>query len=210
VEADAPTLGRPWRDRRFVTLTLGASLGLFAQIGLISQLFSLLAAPLSRAGAGVAMGFATACAIGGRTVLGMLMRPDTDRRIVAALNVTLQACGSVAFVLAAGHSVPLLLAGCVLFGLGLGNVASLPPLIAQAEFSPDDVQRVVALVTAVSQATFAFAPAAFGMLREVGPGADGSGAPLLFAAAALVQLLSAGGMMLGRRLVFITASAHGG
>jgi MFS family permease len=201
-EGAAP-LGRPWRDRRFATLAAVASLSLFAQIGLIAQLFSLLVQPLGEAGAGAMMGFATACAIGGRTVLGMVMSPQADRRAVAAANLVLQACGSVVLILAAGHWVPLLLLGCLLFGLGLGNVTSLPPLIAQAEFAPADVPRVVALVTALSQASFAFAPAAFGALRDLGQAVGlasyDSSAPLLFGAAALVQILAAGAAMVGRR-----------
>jgi MFS family permease len=199
----AAPLGRPWRDRRFNTLAAAASLSLFAQIGLIAQLFSLLVPPLGEAGAGATMGLATACAIGGRTILGMAISPETDRRVAAAVNVLLQACGSVVLIMAAGHSVPLLLLGCLLFGLGLGNVSSLPPLIAQAEFAPADVPRVVALVTAASQASFAFGPAAFGALRDLGQSMglssyEGS-APLLFGAAALIQILAAGAAMSGRR-----------
>ena len=67
-------INRPWRDRRFVTLAIASSLGLFAQIGLITPLFSLLVPPLGGTGAGATMGWATACAIGGRTVLGMAMK----------------------------------------------------------------------------------------------------------------------------------------
>jgi MFS family permease len=201
-ESAAP-LGRPWRDRRFVTLVAAGSLGLFAQIGLITELFSLLVPSLGEAGAGATMGLTTACAIGGRTVLGMVMGPNADRRIVAAANVLLQACGSIALILAAGQSVPLLLLGCLLFGLGLGNVTSLPPLIAQAEFAPGDVQRVVALVTAFSQATFAFAPAIFGALRDLGQtmgvSTHPSSAPLVFCAAALIQFAAAGAVMFGRQ-----------
>jgi MFS family permease len=200
---DAAPLGRPWHDRRFVTLTACASLGLFAQIGLIAQLFSLLVPPLGEAGAGATMGLATACAIGGRTLLGMMIGPHADRRIVAAANISLQACGSVALILAAGHTVPLLLLGCVLFGLGLGNVTSLPPLIAQTEFAPADVPRVVALVVAISQAGYAFAPAAFGALQDLGHGmglsSHAGSAPLLFGAAALIQISAAGTAMLGRQ-----------
>lgn len=201
-EGAAP-LGRPWRDRRFTTLAAATSLGLFAQIGLIAQLFSLLVPPLGEAGAGATMGLATACAIGGRTILGLVIGPTADRRVIAAANVMLQACGSVVLILAAGYSIPLLLLGCLLFGLGLGNVTSLPPLIAQTEFAPADVPRVVALVTALSQASFAFAPAAFGALRDVGHmvglSSYGGSAPLLFGAAALIQISAAGAIMLGRR-----------
>ena len=45
---------------------------------------------------------------------------------------------------------------------------SMPPLIAQVEFVKDDVPRVVALMVAIGQATYAFAPAVFGLIREFG------------------------------------------
>ncbi|MBR0666763.1 MFS transporter [Roseomonas hellenica] len=195
----AAPLASPWRDRRFLTLAGAATLGLFAQIGLVAQLFSLLVPLLGAGGAGLTMGAVTALAVGGRTLLGLVLRPGADRRSVAAANVALQACGSIV-LLAAGTSVPLVLLGCGLFGLGLGNVTSLPPLIAQGEFAPADVPRVVALVTAISQAGYAFAPAAFGLLRDIGAEAAAvpAGAPLLFATAAVIQLLSAGALLLGR------------
>ena len=197
----AVPLSRPWRDWRFVTLAGAAALGLFAQIGLVTQLFSVLVPTPGEAGAGVTMGAATACAIGGRLLLGLMMPPGADRRIVAAGNVALQAMGSV-ILLCAGSSVPLLLLGCGLFGLGLGNVTSLPPLIAQAEFNPTDVSRVVALVTAISQAGYAFAPAIFGLLRDLGSSGNRAswpgGAALLFAAAGLIQIAAAGTVLLGR------------
>ena len=197
----AAPLARAWRDRRFITLTAVASLGLSAQVGLIAQLFSLLVPPLGEAGAGATMGLATACALGGRTILGLTMSPKADRRVIAAANVSLQLCGSVVLILAAGHSIPLLLLGCLLFGLGVGNTTSLPPLIAQAEFAAVDVPRVVALVSALSQASFAFAPAAFGALRDLGQtlglASHNGSAPLLFGAAALIQIAAASAAMLG-------------
>lgn len=69
----------------------------------------------------------------------------------------------------------------------------------QGEFAPACLPRMVALVTTVSQAGYAFAPAAFGLLRAAGgEAAMAGGAPLLFAMAALIQLLSAGALLLGR------------
>ena len=202
--ADAAPLVTPWRDRRFLTLAAAATLGLFAQIGLVAHLFSLLVPVLGAGGAGLTIGGATACAIGGRLLLGAMMPAGADRRAVAAANAGMQAVGSFV-LLCAGPSVPLLLLGCALFGLGLGNVTSLPPLVAQAEFRPADVARVVALVTATSQAGYAFAPAAFGLLRDfgkTGPGTNES--VLLFAAAALAQLASAGVVLVGRRPVLVS------
>lgn len=184
-----------WRSWRFVTLAGASSLGLFAQIGLIAHLFSLLVPALGPQLAGFAAGLATACAIAGRTGMGWLLAPGADRRRALAANYGLQLCGSLVLLAAGGTSVPLLLGGVMLFGLSLGNATSLPPLIVQQDFAPADAARAVALVTACSQAVYAFAPAAFGALREVGA-ATGGAAPLLFAAAAIVQLAAAGTLLL--------------
>jgi len=193
----APVRGSIWRDWRFRTLAAGMSLGLFAQIGLIAHLFSVIVPVLGTTGAGLAMGGATAAAIAGRTLLGWLLPKSMDRRLAAAGNYALQFCGCLIFVLAGGASAPLILLGILLFGLGIGNATSLPPLIAQMEFSPGDVMRVVALITACSQASYAFAPAVFGALRAALPAADGD-TPLFFLAAGMLQLIAAGAYLLGR------------
>ena len=196
----APLRGSVWRDWRFQTLAAGMSIGLFAQIALIAHLFSLIAPVLGTTGAGLAMGGATAAAIAGRTLLGWLLPKGMDRRLVAAGNYALQFGGCLVFILAGGVSAPLILLGILLFGLGIGNATSLPPLIAQMEFSPGEVMRVVALITAVSQASYAFAPAVFGALRAVLP-ATGGAMALFFLAAGLLQLIAAGAYLLGRMRV---------
>jgi hypothetical protein len=170
--------------------------GLFAQIGLITHLFSLLAPALGTQAAGWAMGGATALAIGGRTAVGWLMPTGADRPAVACASYAIQIAGSLAFIMAGGTHAPLLLAGVLLFGAGIGNATSLPPLIAQAEFAKSDVPRVVALIVGISQAGYAFAPATFGLIRELAPAA---GAPAVFVAAALLQGLAIGVFLLGRR-----------
>jgi cyanate permease len=81
----------------------------------------------------------------------------------------------------------------VLFGLGVGNVISLPALIAQVEFERIDVPRVVALVTAINQALFAFAPGVFGVLRDL---MGNYTLPIAFAAA--LQLAAALLVLSGR------------
>jgi MFS family permease len=201
-DATGPLPGaRLWRSRRFITLAAATSLGLFAQIGLIAHLFSLLVPALGTQLAGFAAGLATACAIAGRTGMGWLLPPGADRRRALAANCGLQLCGSLVLLAAGGTSVPLLLSGVVLFGLGLGNATSLPPLIAQQDFAPADTARAVALVTACSQACYAFAPLVFGILRDLGAttgAAHGNGAPLLFVTAAVVQIAAAGAALLGR------------
>ena len=190
-----------WRERKFLTLAAGMAFGLFAQIGLTAHLFSLLAPALGAQQAGLAMGLVTAMAIVGRWLLGWAMPLRADRRVIACIGYTAQLAGSVAFIGAAGTSLPLLLLGVVLFGAGFGNATSLPPLIAQIEFVKDDVPRVVALVVGIAQAAYAFAPATFGLVREFAlPAASAAvpAAPGVFVAAALAQGLAICSFLIGR------------
>jgi MFS family permease len=191
-----------WRDRKFLTLAAGMALGLFAQIGLAVHLFSLLVPALGATRAGLAMGLVTVMAIVGRSLIGWAMSTGADRRLPASASYAVQITGCVAFIAADGTSVPLLLLGVVMFGMGFGNGTWLPPLIAQVEFVGEDVPRVVALIVAISQATYAFAPVVFGMIREFTPpaaGVDSGAAPSLFAVAGIVQGLAICAFLAGRR-----------
>lgn len=203
--------GMLWRDLGFITLAAGMALGLFAQAGLLAHLFSLLVPALGAERAGLAMGLATAAAIGGRSVVGWTMPAGADRRLVACASYAVQIAGSLALLAAAGSSVPLLLLGVVLFGAGIGNATSLPPLIAQVEFVREDVGRTVALVVAIGQATYAFAPLAFGLLRAMsGDGGStdaGAATPAVFLAAAAIQAAAIAAFLLGRRPTTHAASA---
>ncbi len=165
-------------QRRFLTLSSAFALGLFSQAGLISHLLTLLVPTLGEGGAAGAISLSTTCAVVGRLLLGVLI-DRIDRRLAAAGNFALQAGGFLLLLLGAGSVTTLL--GCVLFGLGFGNLTSLPPLIADVEFEPVDLGRVVGLVIAINQAVFSFAPAVFGALHDL---ADSYRAPL-FAAVAL-------------------------
>jgi Major Facilitator Superfamily len=184
-----------WRDRAFLTLALAMALGLFAQIGLIAHLFSLLVPALGEQAAGIVMGLATASAIAGRTAVGWLMPAGSDRRLFACASHVVQIAGSLALILAGSENVVLLVAGVLLFGAGIGNTTSLPPLIAQVEFSRADAQRVVPLIVAVGQGTYAFAPAAFGALRSLSMHETAAVA----VAAAIIQALAIVAFVAGRR-----------
>ena len=183
------------RDRRFLTLAAGMTLGLFAQIGLLAHLFSMLVPVLGEGATGLAMGGATLAAILGRSMVGWTMPPAADRRLVACASYGAQVIGSLLFILAAGEGGPWLFLGIGLFGLGIGNATSLPPLIAQREFSPAETARVVPLIVAIGQAGYAFAPAAFGALRA----GSGAGSAALFLCAGAIQLAAIGCLLAGRR-----------
>lgn len=175
--------GEFFTDPRFLTLSIGFAIGIFAQIGLITHLVVRLAPVLGDFGAASALSLATACAIVGRFGLAGLLG-EHGRRQAAALNFSIQACGVLLLIF--GTSPLPLLAGCVLFGLGIGNLLSLPPLILQVEQAPVDVGRALALLTAINQLVFAFAPGTFGALRDWS-----GGYTLPFALTAVIQILSA-------------------
>jgi len=141
--------------------------------------------------AALAVSLVTLCAVLGRSTLGWLLG-EHDRRVAAAANLLMQMAGSL--LLAFGDGMVPLAAGCVLFGLGVGNLTSLPPLIAQREFRPADVGTVVALVIAINQAIFAFAPAILGTLRDYT-----GNYVVAFLIAAAAQAVAAAIIVYGRR-----------
>ncbi len=182
--------GLPWCDRRFVTLASAMALSLFAQIGLIAHLFSLLVPVFGGQAAAWAMSLATACAIGGRLLAARILAAGAGRRATAAISCGVQLVGTLTLLVASAQQPALILVAVALFGAGIGNATSLPPLIAQDEFAQEDVARVVSLIVALSQATYAFAPMAFGFVLAAsgsGSAAIGQGAGTLLLGVALVQ-----------------------
>jgi hypothetical protein len=147
------------------------------------------------------MALATAMAIAGRSLVGWLMPADADRRLVAAASYSVQFAGCLALMATGGSSPAFVWLGVLLFGLGIGNLVSLPPLIAQAEFVKEDVPRAIALMVAVGQAFYAFAPATFGLVREwrlAATEAPGH-APLVFGLTAVLFALAIAAYLAGRR-----------
>jgi MFS family permease len=177
------------RDRSFLTISAAFALGLFAQVGLLAHLVTRLA-PIVDADGAALVSFVTVCAVLGRSIFRRLLRDDNRRR-VAALNFLVQAAGTT--LLTVASSTPALASGCVLFGLGVGNLVSLPPLIMQKEFAAGDVGKAVALMVAITSAVLAFAPAVLGAVRDIASGYVWS-----FGLAAAIQFASAGIILIRR------------
>lgn len=105
VERSCPN-NQLWRDRRFITLAAGMTLGPFAQIGLLAHLFSLLVPALGEQLAGFAAGLATVAAVAGRTLVGWLMPAGADRRLFSCGNYTLQILDRSLFCLQPAPTFP--------------------------------------------------------------------------------------------------------
>jgi MFS family permease len=185
-----------WHDRKFQSLAAGMALGLFAQIGLLAHLFSLIVPALDTSLAGIVMGLATASAIAGRTAFGWLLPASSDRRLAAMLSYVIQIAGAFALILSETQNPVLIVAGILLFGFGIGNATSIPPLIAQVEFAKEDTPRVIALIVAIGQATYAFAPAVFGLVRAA---SEARGGAAIFVLAIGIKLLAIAAFHIGRR-----------
>lgn len=191
-----------WRDRRFQTLAAGMATGLFVQIGLIAHLFNLLVPAIGAQSAGLAMGLATACAIAGRIVVARAIPAGRDRRLAAGAAYAVQLIGVLVLAVATEQQLGWIVLGIVLFGSGIGNATSLPPLIAQVEFTKDDVPRVVALIVGIAQAAYAFAPAVFGVLLAISGGNDvhfGRETVAFFVIAAILQAAAIACFLAGRK-----------
>jgi sugar phosphate permease len=174
----SPVPGAGLASRAFLTLALAFALGLFVQIGIVTHLVTLLAPRLGAEGAAATLSLATIAALAGRTVTGMVGARVAPRRLAAA-NFLIQGAGVA--IVAVAQAPAALVVGVALFGIGIGNMILLPPLIAHADFAPALVPRAVARLTAINQAFFAFAPAVFGAMRETA----GSYGPVLILAVGL-------------------------
>jgi predicted MFS family arabinose efflux permease len=152
-----------FRDPAFVTVSTSFALGLIAQVGFFTHQFSYLRQYVDAQPASFAVSATTVAAIVGRTFTGFVV-DRLDARMVSAGNFALQ---MVALALALLVETPAaVVLACVLFGLGAGNVITLPSLIVQREFPREQFSRIVSLIVSVNQYAFAFGPAILGALRD--------------------------------------------
>ncbi|MFO1029278.1 MAG: MFS transporter [Acetobacteraceae bacterium] len=167
------TTGNLLRSWRFWSISLPFALALAAQVGTIVHLVSMVLPALGPSGSAAALALTSVAAMAGRLVLaGVIDR--LPQRPAAAASVVSQACGLALMLLFLDQPVALY-AGCILFGLSVGNVITFPALIVQREFPATVFSRVISLSSACGQFTFALSPALLGAIRDM----TGSYGPVL-------------------------------
>jgi len=181
----------------FETISVPFALALMAQVGFLTHQVAYLSPILGAAGAGWAVSATTFSAIIGRILTGLFV-DRLDRRAVACANFLIQFAGTG--LLASNASAAMLYLGCILFGLGLGNLISLPGLIVQQEFPKQHFSRITGLIVAINQFTFAFGPGLLGYLQQTNGGYTAAlvACLILQAAAAAIVILPQLGRMSGR------------
>ena len=179
------------RTWRFWSVSLPFALGLTAQVGVLTHLVLLVTPTLGAGASARAVSATTAAALIGRLLTGFLV-DRLNRRLVSSATLVIQTMGLALFAL--GQSPAAVYAGCALFGLGVGNLTTLPGLILAVEWPRERFGALVSLVVGINQFTFAFGPSVVGILRDWA----GSYTPALGACAAL-QATAALLIMLGPR-----------
>jgi len=175
------------RTWRFWSVSAPFALGLAAQVGVLTHLVSLVAPALGSGGAARAVSATTAAAVLGRLMTGFVI-DRVNRRLAASATLVVQITGVC--LLAWAQSAPVVYAGCALFGLGVGNMTTLPGLILAVEWPREQFSALVGLAVAINQFTFAFGPSLVGVLRDwtgdYGPALGACGALQAIAAALIL------------------------
>ena len=153
-----------FRSRAFITISIPFALALTAQVGFLTHQVSFLSSALGTIAAGWAISLTTFAAVVGRIATGFVV-DRFDRRSITALNFAVQALGLA--LLMTATRVPALYLGCALFGAGLGNASSLPGLIVQQEFPKQHFARIISIVVAINQFSFAFGPVLLARLCSI-------------------------------------------
>jgi len=155
--------GDALRTPRFWSVCGPFALALTAQVGLITHFVAYLAPHLGDGGAARAVALATIAAIVGRVGTGLVI-DRLNPRLATSATLAVQIAGVLCatFVTSAAG----LYTGALLFGLGVGNLVTLPSLIVQAEWPRERFATLISLSVAVNQFTFAFGPGLIGVLRD--------------------------------------------
>ena len=145
------------------TLMVPFALALAAQVGFLVHQISVLEPYLGESRAALTVSATTVAALLGRIVIGVLS-DRVDLRKLSAVNIGAQ--GGALAVMAAWPSPTVLVVASLVFGLGVGNLITFPPLLAREEFGQRSFGTVFGLVGAATQAGVALGPGLMGLLHD--------------------------------------------
>lgn len=155
------------RDRRFWLTSGPFALALVAQVGFIVHQVPFLLPRLGATDTAWTVVAATLAALAGRILLGLVI-DRLDQRVAAAGSMAVQAAGML--LMLAWPTPASLIAGMLCFGISVGNMITLPPLVVARAFPPESYAAVVGLNGAVVQVCFAFGPGLLGLVHDLSGG----------------------------------------
>jgi MFS family permease len=175
-------LRTPW----FWLATTALMLGMLGQVGALSHLFNAVTERLDAVAAAAAVSTMALASLAGR-VLGSALLGRVQLTATAALLLGLQCAATLG--IAAAPSLGAVVAGTVAFGLTVGNMQVLHPLLVAERFGSRHYGRILALSNLGVSCGMAFGPLLVGAVRT------GTGA-YLWAMAAAAASAGAGGLLL--------------
>lgn len=171
------------RSRFFIGVTAAYVFAMMAQVGALSHQFRLVTVREDAALAAIAVSVLAASSIVGR-LLGGFALTRLPIRTFTLTFMAMQAVGLTAFAFADG--VVALMAASVLFGVTVGNILMLQPLLLGEAFGLRDYGRIFALSQMFGTVGVAAGPALVGVVYDLAGGY--SPAYLAVAAASVVAL----------------------
>jgi MFS family permease len=154
------------RSRFFIAVTAAYLFGLGAQVGAITHLFRLASTRENPRIAALTLALMASASVVGRLCGGwLLLRLPTRGFATGMLLAQALALASLAFA-----AKSLLLVGAVLFGITVGNVLMLQPLLLAEAFGIRHYGRIYSVSNLITAAGVAGGPALIGVLYEASGG----------------------------------------
>ncbi len=170
-EQSGEVMGVAYRDAVrtpfFVLVTVGFALLLLTQVGGLAHLYPLVNGRVGAAVAATAVSTVAFSSIAGRFAGTWILRHVSPMRFTIAL-AALQA-GAIA-LLALSPSTVTLLMGAVLFGVTIGNVLILIPMVLVEEFGVRDYPSIYSVNGLLTTVGVAAGPILVGLLRDATAG----------------------------------------
>ena len=167
---EGPLAAEATRTRFFVMVTAAHLLGMLAQVGGIAHLFNLVAERADTSFAATVLQVLAVSSLAGR-LLGGLVAAQVSMRLLAVVLMVAQALSLT--LLAVSDGTVTLVVATVLFGLTVGNLLMLHPLLLAERFGVRDYARIYSRSQFVATFGVAAGPAAVGVLHDA---LDGYGA----------------------------------
>ena len=188
-------VGRSLRSRFFVGTVVAYIAIMGSQVGGIAHMFNHVERFAGHVVASTAVMALTLASIAGRLGGGFILAAGFPIRSFTAFNVAGQSIGLAVLALAAQPTVAV--AGAVLFGVTIGNLLMLQPLLLVQAFGPARYPRIFAIAHAASTAGVAGGPLALGIVHDLANYGWAFGAAALASVFAVIAFLAAGALPTG-------------
>ena len=149
----------------FIGITLAFLLALMAQVGGIAQLFRVAKERVDEGTAANVVSTLALCGVLGRLAGGVIMAKVGARRFALGV-LAAQSAGLASVSMATTR--PALLVSAVIFGLAMGNVLLLHPLLLADAFGVGDYPRIYSRSQLMTNAGVAAGPFLLGVIRDHG------------------------------------------